>query len=297
MVLINDLFQEAVQRCGDLSAEMDKAEAAIETLLAKADALGSAVASKSDEAHRHFQELTARLAQAEDELEQDGQQAQSRLSELGRRAGEVQGRVGELLQAVEAGMTELAGKRAELEGLLESQTEAADTNLDALGQRIHALEESLSAGLEQAETALKSFSSALNDAREDWDDRLDDLVEEMDRVEDSAHEQTQGYVSGIEGAFNEEINVLVDELANDLLIEPHNQAVEGLMQKFTEEAKGQVAEALGPVRQAMEALGEMCTGEQGRLQQNAADILKKAEGVIERLERLRPALALASRLG
>lgn len=297
MVLINELFEEAIRRCGELSGELDGAEAAVASVLSRANELGAAVASKSEEAHRHLQELSARLGQAEQDLEEDGQQAQTRLDDLGRRAGEVQVRVGEVLQAVQTGMAELATRRGELEGLLDGQSEATDTNLDALGQRIHDLEASISAGLEQAEASLKAFSGALNDAREDWGDRQDDLMEEMDRVEDNTHTQTQAYITGIEGSFNEEIDVLVDELANDLLIEPHNQAIEGLMQKFTEEAKGQVAEALGPVRLAMEVLGETCSGEQARLQTNAAEVLKKAEAVLDRMERLRPPLALAGRLG
>jgi DNA repair exonuclease SbcCD ATPase subunit len=297
MVLINDLFQEAIQRCGELSSEMDKAEAALDGVLSRADDLGATVSSKSEEAHRHLGELTGRLAEAEQELESDPPQAHARLLALAGRAGEVQARVIERLEQVQAGMAELAARRAELETLLETQTEATGVNLDALGQRIHELEEAIAAGLDQSNAALQSFSGALNDAREDWQDRLDDFHDELDRLHDTAVEQAQSYVAGVESTFNEGIDVLVDELANDMLIEPHNQAIDGFMRKFTEEAKAQVAEALAPVRQAMEALGEVSHDEQEALGQNAAEVLKRVEAVLERMERMRPGLALAGRLG
>lgn len=297
MVLINDLFQEAIRRCGELSGEMDKASATVESLLSRAEALGATLAGKGDEAHRRLHELTARLAEAEQELHSDGQQARSRLGELGRRAADLQGGVGELLQHVQLAMGDLAARRAELEGLLENRAEAAGLNLDALGQRIHELEESIARGLEQANAALQSFSGAVKDAREDWQDHLGDFQGELDRLEDTAVEQARSYVAAVESTFSEGIEVLVEELANDMLIEPHDQAIERLLRKFTEEAKGQVAEALAPVRQAMEALAELGSEEQDTLQQDAAEVLKRVEAVLDRMERMRPGLALAGRLG
>jgi chromosome segregation ATPase len=178
---------------------------------------------------------------------------------------------GELLRAVQAGLAELATRRAQLEAELMARA--------------------------QASASLGAFRAALGQARQEWHRRQDEVTEELARAEEAARGQTRAYVSGIEGPFNDAIDALVAELPHDLLIEPHNQAVAGLMQKLTEEAKGQLGDALGPVRQAMEDLGRTCRAEQDRLQQGTGEILKKAEAALQRLEKMRPAWALAHRLG
>jgi hypothetical protein len=273
MASIEELLPEAIRRCGELSGEIRRGEEIVARAVSRAQALGAAVASHSGEMHRHLQGLAARLADASRELQEDGLDARSRLEGLARRSGEVRERVEDLAPAP-----------------------LTVAELRAPGQR-HDPEAVIDAGVVRASAALGAFRAALGQARQEWRHRQDEVTEELARAEEAARGQTRAYVSGIEGSFNDAIDALVAELPHDLLIEPHNQAVAGLMQKLTEEAKGQLGEALGPVRQALEELGRTCRGEQDRLQQGTGEILKRAEAARQRLEKMRPAWALAHRLG
>ncbi|HEX6736848.1 MAG TPA: hypothetical protein VF310_01115 [Vicinamibacteria bacterium] len=297
MAEINELFAEAIQRCVEVRGELHHAGDVIDALLARAEALGELVSSRSDESHRELGEISTRWAAAEHHLQDAGAQAAAALRALKGRASQAEEQTEAVVEAAQEHLADLAARRRELESQQEAREEAATTGWRGLTGRVHEVETAVADGLERASAELESFRETLGEAREDCRGDAADLSAALERAEDAAREQVRACVAGIEGPFHHAVDALAAELPHDLLIEAHNQAIAGLMQKLTEDAKAQIVEALGPLRAAMEDLRRGGEEQQGRVQQDTADLLKKAQAALQRLERLRPTWALALRLG
>jgi hypothetical protein len=297
MALIDDLLQQAVRGCGELSGEMERAEGSLDGLLARSQAVGAAVANRTGEARRQLQDLTARLASAERAVHDDGQQTRRVLVDLGQEGRHLEERAGALMRSVRAGLAEMEARRAELEAQQRTRVESSDASAAAITTSIAELEAAVDAGLQEASTAIASFRGELDRAREGWRAQVDAVDAELGRATDATRAQARVYVAAIEGDLEQDIAALAHEVPHDLVIGPHNQAIAGLTQKLTEEAKAELAEALDPVRQALEDLGRGCGGDRERLQQELGEAVKKVEATLQRLVRMRPSWALAQRLG
>jgi DNA repair exonuclease SbcCD ATPase subunit len=294
---MNDLLRDAIRLCGELSGELQEAEDAVADLMARSHALGAAVAAGSEDAHQHLQELQGKLGAAERELIEERHEMQPALDGAAHEAQRVQARAASLAEGITAGLDQVLARRAELDVQQDDVADGARADAEAVTRLARELEDALDSGVEQAGAAVASFRVALDEARAGWREALDQVGSDLDQAEQAAREQVRGHVSRVEGGLHKDVAALGHDLPQEALIEPHNRTVGGLVHRLTEDVRSQLAEALEPVRQAMQELERSCRGDQDRLQADTGAVLKKAEAALRRLERLRPSWALAQRLG
>jgi hypothetical protein len=86
------------------------------------------------------------------------------------------------------------------------------------------------------------------------------------------------------------------EMANGM-IERHNQSMEHLKQKFTEEAANQVAASIEPLQEKLESLVELADNKKGELSARSEEALQRVRAALPVLEELKTAFESTSRLG
>lgn len=298
MAEMNELLEEAIERCGELSEDCTDAAANIDNLVERGGELADAIDSAGEETRQHLEDLTAKLDEAEDKLGEAGQEAKGSLDALVARAGELEGTVGELLEKVKSGLAELEAKEKEFDGRLEEQMDAAGEDVNQLGQRMSDLGETISKNLEAAGEAIQEFTDAVDTARQEWAEKKGLLLGAMDDVEDAVREQTGKYCEEIEELLdNERAEVLVQRLANEMLIAKHNAALDVLEQRFEQEPKDQAASAMEPLLDALQELERLCGEHEKALGEESAKIRDKVSEAVQIVEAVRPVLQSAERLG
>jgi len=295
--ILNERLEEAVTRCGELNDEMAETTAAVEAVIAGAEELSQKVESEGDEAHQAFAEVTARLEQVEGQLEEAGADARSRLEALGDAAGETKGKVAELLAKVHAELEELQARQQEQSDGLEDQLEQSGTAATELGEAVGRLQERIGTHLEEAAEAVDEFGQAILAARNEWEDQKNALLDAVSELDDAAGERATACSAAVESLLQAQRAALVDELANQSLLDAHNRAVETVGGKLEQEAPQKLTEALAPLRDAMTALGELCGESRDGLEERSQQVLSRVQEAIAVMERLVPGFEGTSRLG
>ncbi len=84
-------------------------------------------------------------------------------------------------------------------------------------------------------------------------------------------------------------------LANRMITD-HNQAMEALKQKFAAEAAQDVANAIVPLQQALQRLGELAISESSTFKTRSEEVLQRVRAALPVLEGLKTAFETSSRL-
>jgi chromosome segregation ATPase len=295
--IINERLEEAVTRCGELNDEMAETSAAVDAVIEHADELSGKIASEGDDAHRAFEEVASKLEQVEEQLEAAGTEARSKLEALGTAAEETKGKVGELLAKVHAEIEELQARETDLAGQLEGELEQTGTAAADMGEAVGTLQEHIGTHLEEAAAAVDEFGQAILAARNEWEEQKNALLDAVADLDESAAEQATACVAAVEALMEAQRVALVDDLANQSLLEAHNRAVAAVGAKLEEEVPQKVMDALGPLRDAMSALGEMCDESGEGLEERSQQVLAKVQEAIGLMEQLVPRFESANRLG
>ena len=295
---LNELFEEAIGRCEELSDDAQTAADAIESMVDSAEQLADRVASEGQETQRALQQLSQGLEQAEEGVTGAIDGAKAGLDGLVSKASDVQSTVGEAVGRIKDALGELESLREELHGRLEQQGQDATEDVEQIAERLSTLQEGLSKRIEEASEAVKELSDAVTSAQEDWVEKRDALLEAIDGFEKDAQEATEKYATEIGDILdNQRIEVLVRKLANEMLIGKHNEAIEVLGQRFEEEVPDALPERLQPLAAAVTELKELCAQHQAALQEKAEEVRGRVDKAAAALERIAPALESAQQIG
>jgi DNA repair exonuclease SbcCD ATPase subunit len=251
--ILNELLEEAANRCLELTERAAGAGQALETLADASDTLRSRLANEGDEASRHLQELVSRLDGAQTRLETSASNAGTAFDTLGAKAAELQARVGQLVEQVRRSAGALESREDDLSTRLQARGEETQRAYQELEQHVADLQAAADTQLGEAAQALDAFRGAVDGARQDLGEAQTRLLEAMARVEAAAWEQTQAYVASVQACLQSAAQTLV-EMGNRILA-AHNEAVTEVRRKVAEEAAQAALGSLEPVTQAMAALG------------------------------------------
>jgi methyl-accepting chemotaxis protein len=295
--LLNELLDEAAQRCQELSENADRTLALLEETLAGAEQLADSIDATTTETRDRLTDLAAEMDQAAEDLAERGDDAGTALDGLARRAEEVQGTVRELIDHVREGLQALATGQQALADRFNADTETADQQLGDGLERMSDLQKLLGSELEKADQAVKDFQQTFVDAEKEWDSRLTDFGEAFDVLAENIREKTQAYATEIADILdNQRVGVLVQRLTNEMLIDSHNAAVDELGLHYETEVPQAAAEGLARLRTAVDDLARLSAEHAGVLRGKWAEIAVKAGEAKEAFAAMLPVLQDAQRV-
>ncbi len=297
MALINELLDEAAQRCQQLSEDSDRTLALLQEVLAGAEEVAATVEAETTQTRDHLADLTTELDEAESTLSSTAGEAGTALEGLEGRAEEVRNTVGALLARVRSALGELSSRQRDLSSRLDQQGGAADQEMEQALDRARELQTLLSGELEKASQAIEGFTEALEAEREEWDARRTSLLEALNALEEGVRAKTEAYASEIADLLDHQrVDVLVQRLANEMLIDSHNQAVDELGLHYEDELPPAAEEACTRLRTAVADLKQLCVEHQQVLRGKWTEIAAKAEQALQTAQSIQPVLQDASRL-
>lgn len=147
---INELFEEGVTRCGELTDAADEALDAIDEMAKRAEGLVDRVAEEGQEACQHLRELVGRLAGAEDALQSAHAAAGGGLELLAGKAAELETEAGDLLDRVKTTLAEVESRQQEVDAALYAQLASTQQDFQELLQRTQDAQAQAEEELQQA---------------------------------------------------------------------------------------------------------------------------------------------------
>ncbi|HXY41096.1 MAG TPA: hypothetical protein VEQ10_15595 [Vicinamibacteria bacterium] len=294
MALMNELLEEAVGQCTAVSQQVADAAEALNALIDRADRLRDMLASESDQARHLCQDLTARLGEAEHALEGSGKNASSHLEQLETRAGEVQHRVQQLLAAVHKDVSDLESHRDHVVSVVDPQAETAATDLQELGHHLSEVQAAADHHLQEAGQAIQAFSEAVAEAQHEIQERRSDFQTALVEIEEAVAEQVESLSTAVHEALVEQATHLI-EGANKMINE-HNEAVQAVRHRYAEELKQHIASCAEPLREAVDALGQLCASQEAALKEKSHEVLDRVKQAVGITEEIKPALESAGGL-
>ena len=268
MAVLNELLEEAITRCTDVTQQADTMREALQALTQRAHDLQAALASESESTHRAYQDAAARLQAAEAQMETVAGAALDGMQGLRGAAGVVRGRVSALLAAARQSAAAVEADKDRLAGQLESRTRVTVTALQELTARVAALQEEAHADLGQAAATIQAFRGATEEARAAFAAGQAQVMAALDGIDAFAREQT----AAVKEAMNEGAQATSETivaLAN-LMLEAHNGAVAIVLDRVANETGDHADEALGATSGTFENLGAAgAAGEEAVVAQGA----------------------------
>lgn len=297
MAELNDLLQEAIQRCGDLQEGSAEAAGAIEGLVEQAEGLADVIESAGGQTSRLLVELTAKLEEAQDTIKEAGQEAEGSLEALVARSTELEGRAGELLEAVRTGMDELEAAEKELDKRLEQEMDAVDADTQQLMLRMSDQRQALGKNLDAASQAMRAYTEAVDTAQREWDQKVRLFLDAMDEMEAAVREQLGDYCTEIEDLLDKErADVLVQRLANELLIHKHNEAVDLIEARFEVAPRDEAPAAMEALLEALQQLERLCGEHEQALGETAGAMRSAVAEAIGIVDAMTPVLDGATQI-
>jgi hypothetical protein len=116
----------------------------------------------------------------------------------------------------------------------------------------------------------------------------------MDALETELEEQ----INAVAAALDQSVSVQAAALsrAGEKLVGDHNEAVRGVVQRYTEDAFAQLEAAVGPLRTAVESLEAACDGSETVVVDRCGEITARLKAASDLLARMKPALDLAGQI-
>jgi len=297
MALLNELLEDATARCHTLSQEAQQATAAVDQLVEQAEHLEAQVEAAAQDVRHRIHELSEELSEAEKSVGHGAEDAEHRLQGLVSRAAELRGRLGELVEAAGHATEQLHGRAQHVGDRLHQEAEAASHGSETALSELSHLQEATAAGFGKAAAALSAFTEAVSHAREQWDEKQTAFLAALEAMDHAVRDKVQACVDEVADLLDHQrIEVLVEGLANETVVTPHNQAVDLLGRHFEEEAPGHAQQAVAPLRAALEQLVQGCDSHTHDLGERSAEIASHARSALQEAEAMRPALDDAARL-
>ncbi|HLA78501.1 MAG TPA: hypothetical protein VJU18_13055 [Vicinamibacteria bacterium] len=293
--IINELFEEAIDRSLQFAQVADTAAEAAEGLIERTKALGDQVVQEAEETHGLLRDLAEKLRDSESSLEAAGGKAGTGLQTLENRTNEVRARVAALVSAVTARARELEMRATETSQEAEQHVNAARGGLDAGSARTEELHESLRERLDDTQTAMGDLQQAIAASGKAFEEARAAFFEAARDLETHARDRVQILLGAVSAATEAVTDALVE--CGDAVVAEHNTAMQAARSKIGEEAPQQAEVSLPLVKDAIEAVSTLCEQQEGSLDEQARAVLEKVQAALTLTESLGPRLDEARRLG
>jgi chromosome segregation ATPase len=294
MPLLNQLLEEAVTRCQELSQQAGETGDVADTVLDRSRQLGARVADEGRAALSRFQEVGRALEEAEDKLGAAEEAARRRLERVDARAEEARAEAAKLLDDVEGVRGELESARERTAADLEHQVEEAEERMAELARQIGELGQATQSQVAEALEDMTALGRTVAALRAALPEALLRLHGDLEGLEEAASQA----VDQVLDAFEDSMQAHVDgfaELGQTLAAE-HNRSVQALVKAFTQDAVAELGDALEPLRRATAALEQLADSGGEAVVARTAEISAAVDVVGTLLGRIHPALAAVMQL-
>jgi chromosome segregation ATPase len=292
---INELFEESVTHCQQLTDTTDGVMNAVDGMTKNAESLTARVEEEGHHASQHLRELVARLEHAEEDLQASRGHAESAQDGLAAKAADVKSEVGSLLERVKKAMADLEAQKGRLDESLESQMSTTRNDFTELAQKTQQVETEAGHHLDEAAAALSAFHSALDAARSEFAHKKEAWDAALASLETHAQEAASAWVQGLHGLLSMQASTMV-ETAN-ALVDRHNEAMAGLKHRFVEQAPQDLTSALEPLKTALETIREGAATRAQSLSAQAEELGQTAKELVSTIDTVRAGLSATARLG
>jgi len=291
---INELFEQGITHCGELTDAADEAMNAVDAAAERARELADRVQQEGGEAREHLRDLTTRLQKAADALEDSRGGAQGALEGLGEKAEALQAEVGDLLERVQKATAPIEEQRGRLDDSLDAQTAATQADVAELAQTTQEVDAEAGRRLEEAGKAIEAFRASIDAARSELAQKRDAWSEALERLEGAAHERANACVAALQELLQRQATAIVD--AANVMVDRHNDTMDVIKQAFAEQAPQDLAAAAGPLQAALLGLGEEAIAREQALAARLVELDAAMDAHATPLDALRTALEAAAEL-
>jgi methyl-accepting chemotaxis protein len=291
MALLNELFEETITRCGELTQNADTLQSTLQGLLQRAHDLEATLASEAEDAHVIYQTVGTRLEAAEGRLEAAVTTALSGMEDVRGGAGTLLQRVNALLATARAATAQIETEKERLAAALDERTQSTTGAIQELTARVKQLEADAQAGLEKGSAAVQEFRDAVEAARDTLETGKQGVLDALDGLDDFAREQTAAVIEAVNKGSQATSEMRV-ALANTMLKE-HNEAVGVVLDRVADETSDHVEEALTPLAATLEELARLFEASGEPLRAPVEQALAKVQIALDLAQRIRPVLEQA----
>jgi hypothetical protein len=195
---LNQLFEEAVQRCSELGARAAAGVTAAHDVVEQAQALATMGVEEAERLHREYTETIAAIVQAGQASGQEADAAAQAVHSVTPEALQAATAVKDMLVAVEGGASHLAAERSRAFHDLDASARQAETAFHELAAQVKAFDDHLEARLGEAKEQLTELQRLVRDASADVEKAHQSLYEALDHLGHTAHRVTADTAHGLE---------------------------------------------------------------------------------------------------
>jgi hypothetical protein len=291
---LNDLLEEGVTRCGELTDAADAALQAIDDAAEKARAAADRVDEEGREAVANLQALIVRLQGVEEGLTVARGDAQQALAVLAGRA-ETLGPAGEAgLNRIRPADGRLDEQRRRLQADLDERAASAQVAQGALSDQVQAADEQTARRLATATEAVARLRDGIVAARGALADRVGAWRTAIDELDQTAASQADAWVESLRALLQRQSEHLVDTA--NAMVDRHNDAMEQIQREFAEQAPEDLDTALAPLQATLARVSQE-SDERGRsLPAQATDLETAFDAQVALLDDLRASCAITAEI-
>jgi SMC interacting uncharacterized protein involved in chromosome segregation len=291
---MNLLLEEGVTRSQELTDAADEALRDVDQMAQAAAELAQRLEEESREACQRMRDLATHLEQAEGAIETARSQAEHGLEAVTTEAGAMKAAAADLLARVRTSLDQVESRTQEVDASIDTEMAGAQQGFQDTAHHVqetgqHAEQELAEAGraLQAVHEAVAAAHTAFADKRETWSAALQQLTS-------AAHTHADAWTHSLDALLERQAGAIV-EVTNGM-INLHNQAMEEARQRFVDQAPQELADALQPVEDGFERLGQEAAQRSQDLASEAAQLEQHAWQAFPELGTLQIALDAAAQV-
>jgi chromosome segregation ATPase len=290
MAEINEALEDAVAACESVATRSSEAREKLGGLVQEVTDLTDVLDKAESQVEAHFTQVLEKITTGQEQLQARAQEALSGLTQLQSRAREVEEEVQDTIKRLTTGLESLESARDEILGRLDEEAAEKKAELLDLVERIKALQAAADGHLDKAAETIQQFRTHIVEARDVVSDTKDKLVAEVDEFEAGARKALDTLLGDADDFIEKGTDVLEDMTGN--LESFTEKAVDVLGTQIAEAVVGQLTEAIQPLEQAFDTLGDLAGNSEESLLGKFGDIADQVGEVGEILDKIKPVLDL-----
>lgn len=271
---MNELLEQGVTRCGELTDAADEALRAVDDMTKEAAALHESVVEGAEVFADHLREFRERLQDHEETLEGAFVPARQALGLLADKGAWAVTRAGEALAQARADLADLATRDDALDAALETGVAAAEGDLRALGGRSAAAQARAEEGIRRASLAIGTLRGALEAARTGFAKQYESWQEDVEDFADALMEHRDGCTTAFETLLGRQSRALQALAA--AMTASYDESVADVVRRFTVEAPQAFATALDDAETSLTSLGAAAADAEQRVKEGAGALAQRA---------------------
>ena len=292
---LNELFEEGITRCGELTDAVDAAMDAIDETTDQAREVAERVLEEGREARQHLRDLALRMDQAEESIGAARKDAEGSVHGLAGRTAELKTELRDLLERVKHAASQLETQKGRLDDSLDAHTATAQGDLAGLTEMTRELDSAASRRLDDAGQAIEGYRTRIEAAQAELAQKREAWMTALDRLATIAHQQTEVWVAGLQKLLQRQSTAMV--AAVNVMVDRHNDTMDVIKDEFAVQAPQDAAAALEPLEASLRALGEEGSARLAALESRAGGLEAAMSGPTPILADLRAALEATTELG